>query len=685
MYVAIYLRLNTAGGDILLDYDPWWFFRHAQEIVDNNLLPPKWDILSYYPPGRPVDYQLGWSYTLAIFYLLAKTIISSLTLMKFSAYFVAIFSGLSAIPAYIVGKMITNKWGGLITAFLATVTPTFLTVSMAGYPDSDAVDVFYTFLAIAGTLYAFKKMDKLSFSNFKDFGKSFIRYLPHLIPALIAYWLFAFNWNTSFYIYFIFVGFLPILLIFTFLESLISKKEGMSLLGSTLNRKNFKGLLTVIVSIGIISTIISSLTSGWPFNTISPITQLLTGLNFLGGQSLIVNISVAELQSLNIFSSDGFLTIVGRIGIFPVILGLMAFLVVALKLFYKKEISTAEYLTIIWLIISFWLITRGIRFSLLFSLAVATSAGFVAGNLIDYFKNKNNLVIKAIIFGIVLFGIFWHFSDNLQFSYGLGGFEIGQNWKDALSWMKTNADSNTLVATWWDPGHIITGLTGLRVHADGAHCSPDSCIPYNHNIRIQDMGRIFSTSSESEAVNILKKYTSLTPQQCDDAKKQFGDLVPSNACDKVTKIYFIASSDLIGKYYWLSYFGTGEGKNFIQLPYRSADTDDQGNIKTVYYGDGSVALTRSGEQFVPVYQGRYVIKQVVYFQNGQPNLFEFSNATNTVDGLLWIDSSLQYVIFMEPTIRDSIFTRMFFFNGQGLTQFKLMYQNPEIKIYELDF
>jgi len=72
IYFAIGMRLPTANTDILLDYDPWWFYRHAKEIIDNGLLPPKWDVLSYYPPGRPVDYQLGWPYTIALSYLVTN-------------------------------------------------------------------------------------------------------------------------------------------------------------------------------------------------------------------------------------------------------------------------------------------------------------------------------------------------------------------------------------------------------------------------------------------------------------------------------------------------------------------------------------------------------------------------------------------------------------------------------------
>jgi len=237
-----------------------------------------------------------------------------------------------------------------------------------------------------------------------------------------------------------------------------------------------------------------------------------------------------------------------------------------------------------------------------------------------------------------------------------------------------------LIATWWDPGHIITGYTGLKVHADGAHCQPGACIPYNHNIRIQDMGRIMSTNNEEESVSILKKYTSLTAQQIQEVKQKYGDIVPQDAFEPVSEIYLIASSDLISKYYWMSYFGTGTGTNYFQLSLTSID-QQQGVLNY----QNTISLVRKNDQWIPVYQNKFVIKEIVYFENGQEIPLYFENATNALDGLLWVDPSYQICIFMPPEIKSSIFTKLFFFNGYGLDHFKLVYSNPEIRLYKVLF
>jgi hypothetical protein len=758
---AISIRVINWNPDIILDYDPWWFFRHAQEILDNGFVAPKWDILSFYPPGRPVDYYLGWSFTLAFFYSIVRSF-TEISLTQFSGIFVAIFAALSAIPAYLVGRHVTNNWGGLATAFFAVVSVTFLSVSFAGYPDSDAVDVFYTFLAVFTTLYAIKKADKVEFSK-QNFVRSSLRYIPYLIPALISYWLFAFNWSSSWYIYFIFLFFIPLLIIFKIIESLIKKehKFGKTLIVSKV--RECKHIIFAILAIGVLGEIISLLTSGWPFNILPPHYQLVTGLNIIGtknvglvgfsilfgllgaivglafgklrevvigtiiavaisillifsgvtGESLIVNQSVAELQPIgDIFS--GFGAIVARIGAVPMFFAFVAFAITGLKLIFKKEIHTAEYFVIIWLIISLFLITKGVRFSLLFSMATATAAGFTIGNLIIYASKKGSLIMLCAFFAVALVGGIMHFEENRDFAKSASqGLDVSQNWRDALGWLKENADEDALITTWWDPGHIIAGSTGLKVMADGAHCPPGSCIFLDHNIRIQDMGRAFSISSEDDSVKILRKYTSITPAQCQQLERTFPDKFIPESCEPVSEMYVLATADLIGKYYWLSYFGTGQGDTYTTCNLNQGETE-RNNAPTYICASSpsiftEISIVEQNSKVLGIMNswnidpsGRPIsqqvrnapIKDLVLYNSG--NQFAFTANTtsgvNVVDGLVWVDPGFQQIIFMNSNIRDGIFTNMYFFNGEGikelgippLDKYEMVYNNPEVKIFKLD-
>ena len=144
IFIAISVRLPTLSLPSILDYDPWWYYRHAIEIMNNNMQPPKWDLLSYYPPGRPFEPFLGWVYTLIIFFKFAQIFSSGVPFLLIATLSPVIMVALGGIAAFLLGRTITNNIGGLFTALFAILPPAFIGVSMAGYTDNDPVIVFYT-------------------------------------------------------------------------------------------------------------------------------------------------------------------------------------------------------------------------------------------------------------------------------------------------------------------------------------------------------------------------------------------------------------------------------------------------------------------------------------------------------------------------------------------------------------
>jgi hypothetical protein len=261
---------------------------------------------------------------------------------------------------------------------------------------------------------------------------------------------------------------------------------------------------------------------------------------------------------------------------------------------------------------------------------------------------------------------------------------------DALTWLKENAGRDALVVTWWDSGHLIAGFTGLRIHSDGAHCT--KCIPYNHDIRVVDMGKIWSTTDENESVNIIRKYDSLPSAQCDQVRKRFGSIVPEDACNAPSEIYLLASRDLIDKYSWISYFGSfdyesgsGEHRNYRKLFLSGKDGD--GNL---VYGN-EITLKKQNEELIPYIDiptrgiKNQIIEQMVsYDEQGKEITYDYSDSPNVMNGLVLVPQGGQYVIFMEPEVRDSMLTKLFFFDGSDLQHFELVFGNSEVKIYKVN-
>ncbi len=670
MKITAYARMSTLDYPTVLDYDPWWWYRHAEDILENGFVIPKWDELSHFPPGRPVEAFHGWSYTLALMYKLFNPLIGW-TLTDVAKWSTVIFAALAAIPAFMLGRKASNDIGGLMTSIFGTLTPGLVAVSMAGYCDTDMVVVFYSFLSVYSILMLMKR--KLSIKN-----------LPYYLFAILVNLAFVFTWGFGWMIMLFFIAFVPAMFIFKAVEQVIHKRKfEISISELTKEFDVVFPILVVILVTNVFGTLLG-------LGNILDITGL--GISFVQGNLLNVNVSVAELQQIDVFSRSGFDMLVGRVGLAPVLftIGIWPLPVITspLMLFmlfriYKKiKIDPEEIFLFIWAIITFVLILRGVRFSLLFGTASAVTTGYLIGKIPKYINKE---FFKVTFYGVVMVLVLVFISNSI-YSGSLAGdsLRISDNWYNMLDWLKENVSDKSLIVTWWDPGHIIAGYTGLRVHADGAHCGEGvmGCIPYGHNDRIADMGKVFSISDENEAVKTLEKYKGLTDDQCQELIADYGEIFPIEACEPVPEMYVIASSDLIQKYYWLSYFGTGEGKSYIQFSISNYENN------VLYYGDGQVALVDNGGTWLPVInypeQGirNVPVSEIVYYENGKL-VHVVLNETEVINGLVWVDPSYNSILFMGPELKDSIFTRMFFFDGEGLEHFNLVYQNSEIKVFKV--
>ena len=293
------------------------------------------------------------------------------------------------------------------------------------------------------------------------------------------------------------------------------------------------------------------------------------------------------------------------------------------------------------------------------------------------------------------------------------GTVLDDNWWAALNWIRNNTDECATVATYWDPGHFITGIARRPVVFDGTSQntlftkpyngteSGLKIIPYDNGIkqlklyeggnetraRIKDMTTVMLTANESLAVEILEDY-----------------LKPN-----CSEIYFIASSDLIYKSQWWTYFatwdptreGTGplsKGDIYTyavaQLARRKPLTQFgvvgyeyplsqsqsivlcQQNNTIAPCSNTTIGLFQSGEQFAR-------IRKVVWPTD--KGLVAMEDKSAEVPGtVLVLDSSAQMIAYLRPELENALFTRMFFYNGAGLNKFELVKSwGGEVKLFRV--
>ena len=505
--------------------------------------------------------------------------------------------------------------------------------------------------------------------------------------ALTGFTLFMLTWMFFFYPIFILGGFVLVYFFLSLVIGRLKKSEGFSLKDVVSKLiGHLKFFIIIIICLFLI---------GW-INEIDIITNLLKLMGFAqAAEKQIVNISIAELQPFDIFNLQGWILATGRFMIGDEITVLIFLIFISFSAFgflyfakMKKDLRSFSLLLTVFFV-GIYTTFRGIRFTeftaALFLILICT--GF--GCFVKY--SQKNKLLKSFAIGLGIFIAICGMGIGLEMGNGLGP-DQNPNWDDAWNFLKTKTPELSIVGTWWDPGHMISGLAERRNYADGAHCSELHCL-YPINTRITNLGKIMSTTNENESLELIRKYQGTSP-----------------------KVYWIASDDLIAKFQWLQYFGTGcdaryESKCplYMQLSESSRSFDETGNIIIRNYdmGQQTKVMVFSGQIPIPIFvQGinAALFDEFIVYNNTQPvpiklteneigSLIEslkplerqlnvrFTN--QTVPMTVWMPRHFSYIVIIPPNLRNAVFTKMFMLEGQGLEHFKQVFRNEQVKIYEV--
>ncbi len=322
-------------------------------------------------------------------------------------------------------------------------------------------------------------------------------------------------------------------------------------------------------------------------------------------------------------------------------------------------------------------------------------------------------VLKAIFMFIIVFiAASTMFQPAVVISAGQGTV-LSDNWWNSLNWIRNSTPECAVVATYWDPGHFITGIAKRPVVFDGAsqnalwNTTAGGGLSYEQikgiaatekftatNItdngqqktlietaRIQDIATTLATSNETMAIRLLEKYR-------------------APGCNEM---YYLATADLIGKSFWWTYFSSwnpidkGCATPMSQLGLKQAKPSISGGITYTYEGGipagcnqqtgGQVIINQQNDTlqaFVLRSNQLEQVEQFVYFTEQGGILRTQPNAP--VKGLIFMEPNRQSIIFVPEQIKDSMFTKMFLFNGQGLERFEYVDSwGGEVKLFRIRF
>ncbi|MBI4015364.1 MAG: hypothetical protein HY362_01440 [Candidatus Aenigmarchaeota archaeon] len=676
------IRAANLDPNKLLSFDPVFEYRYTKYVADYGEL-PKWDELTY-TPGREITINSAppiMFYLSALIYWILKNF--GFTLLSTASLLSALYGAAIVIPAFFLGRELSNKYGGLISAALIGSAPQILIRTFGGSYDTDQLVVFFILLTLFSVIYAMKRKTIFSYCF-----------------AAASFVGFMLMWTTFFYVIFIAAIAIPVF----FIISLISGVFGKSIQGSV------KETTMLIVSILVI------IASILIFGIISKVDIIGAFVSLLGWaqkpEALIVNISIAELQNVNLMEIGNWLVAFGRVvtgdGIIDITIFILMLIFIAgsfvMSIKRKEFVNSAFLITLV--SVGIYTTTRGARFTEFSSIFILITVAAGTGYLIDYFwsrqkgsENAGRTLMAVLCSGLVLFLAATTMFIGLQLSIGLGPDHSG-NWDAAWKFLKEKTPENALVGTWWDPGHMITGLGERRVIADGAHCGNESCL-YGINQRISDLGKVFLETDENKAIDILKKY------------KGTSDTA-----------YWIASDDLIQKFQWLQYFGTGcDGRTgdpkcemYMYVPQTSAKYTADGKMgmriydlpepsgtpnKEIIVLHGSVPLVLYREGNNAVFFSHVIyrndtgltdfsikdeeLKNLIPVVSPITSQLGINIVNQTIPRAIWAEDNYGYLVMIPDILEDSMFTRMFFLDGFGLEKFKLVFRNSQVKIYEVKF
>jgi len=669
---SYYIRSLNIVPDRLLSFDPIFQYRFTKYFVDWGHL-PVWDELSYYT-GRLASsglYPPFMWYLTAVIYFMFNGFASLATIASYAS---AIYGALIVIPAFLLGRELSNKYGGLFAAALMGTAPQILTRTFGSSYDTDHIVVFFIILTLYSGFILLRR-----------------RTIPNFCLALISFSGFMLTWKPFPYTYII----LGIFVVFYFLLNIFlgTRKKDQNLLEIIKNSFNTVKPQIIVLIVLLIGIFIVGY-----FNDSDVLASFSDVLSFAqSAEKWIVNVSIAELQPFSIFNLEGWITAMGRFVSGDTIIDMLVFLLFVVFLAFgiftnmkKKDAVVGSFLITLFLI-AIYTSFRGVRFTEYTTsfFIILISAGF--GSLVEF--GKKDVLYKSTFLGMGILVILFAMSIGFQLGKNLGP-DVNSNWDSAWTFLNTKTPELSIVGTWWDPGHMITGLAERRVIADGAHCH-DECM-YTINDRITDLGKIMATSDENESLSLIRKYQGDSP-----------------------KVYWIASDDLIGKFQWLQYFGTGCDARtdqscplYMQIPENQQGrlADNNGNLVFRSYplGQQTQILIYNSQVPIPIYvQGinAVLFDEFIAYNNTQPFAIRFNEteknalitslkplesqlnvrfSNQSIPMTVWIPNFYDYIVVIPPTLRNSVFTKMFMLSGQGLNCFKLVFSNDQVRIFEVN-
>ncbi|MEM4261455.1 MAG: STT3 domain-containing protein [Candidatus Diapherotrites archaeon] len=490
------IRAHLMKYDLFFEFDSYYHGRMVEFYLQNGHI-PKVDPMAYYqlPEGGSLKPNVG-----EFFWLVTGNLFKLFTLnapynkenwIVAIKFFPAFFGALISVAMYYLGKELYDKKAGIIFAIFAATIPAFVYRTMSGFFEDDSLGFLPLVIGMVFLARALKNA---------EFNKSTI---INSILAGLSLGLMALTWQGFGFAWMIF----PPFFIATLVYMKLAKEPKEKIVNFS---KNF------VIFFLIMSTIATSYLGLWWFEfglnqvigylpiTAEGYSRLSTGSDL--GPS-VFSISIGEESQgikywLNKYNALVFFPFLA-IAIFAI-----WFIYSIFSFYFKTEkekkhsIMPYERVTLLiffWILISMTMAFLKLKYTYVFGLPIAASAGFVAFEFFRWVGEKpsNEKKIVGLSFAFMLVtGIA---AGSFFVTENRPNIEDDSGWKETLYWLKENTPKDSKILNWWNQGHWISFIAERKVSLDNRNYS----LPENSLV-----AQFLLSDNDQNALTILSHFNS---------------------------------------------------------------------------------------------------------------------------------------------------------------------------------
>ncbi len=821
---------DASGLPYFSEMDSYYNYRLTNNYVEKGILGDSvvngtnWDEHSYYPNGRVVDYPPLITYVTTIFYQIAN-MFKDIPLKNVAFWTGSIVASLCVIPAYLLGRRITNDYGGIVSGIIIATAPTYFAHTFAGFFDTDMFNMIFPLIA-------------MWFFIESVITNSVIKSVIFAVLSAVSLAVFSMAWvGYVFYVALIAI----IAIIYAIISFIYNKKiEHRKYANVKDVISEHKEILSVIVILGL-GAAFMILTKG-----VGSISETI--INFIGVndvQSLAqtagsfpnVYISVSEMQIPDFITSGVSALIANQGSLVGGVGGLLVFAsaILGIVLLIWKIINPsktkAEFISdmkktksgkektagkgknldttsktsklssqeiknktknnlffsvmlTIWIAITIYVSFKGSRFISTLVLPISLSSGIFVGLIGDYFKETklsnetlflvafiagtvlvypvtyllNYSIIVALIGGAIAAAII-AFIKNQKYTApilmliilfaivvpsicgaGLISYSIAPGTDDgmwsAMEWVNNNTPNDTVIMSWWDFGHMFAVSADRHVSFDGGSQNSQRAFwmgkamsTSNENLSLSIFNMLATsgdlatdtlinyTGNTSKSVNILLENLPLEKEEAKNnlikkyslSNSQANTIINYTHPSKPRPFVFVASSDMLGKAGWWSYFGNWNfdkqnstpGSYYVsQKSSKPVKTDNGTVIETVnteiqggYIGTritekanttegvNATIITKANNESLTSKNETITPHKLVFVEGVELKINEIRDNSSDLSLLVIGENSSYISVIMNKEMEDSMFTKLFLLGGFNQTSFKYLHQETGVMLW----